>query len=435
MMEVTNRLTCPKCRKVHKIPLGGASELTTNFFVDAKSERKRRQGSNCDSCKKKNAKWFCSNCDHNMCGSCKATHDSLLVCKDHCVHSLSKKISLKSVNKHRYCTKHSKDKVEFYCTDCSKPMCMKCKMLFHCGHTSEDIDDSLAKAKAVFENLQDKLLSAQKNLEREIAKCEESKIERKKRSKEQCQTIDQKAMEIMQTIQLMQCRLKASVTDNLETELGHLTNVVMDMLQGSHKDALVVAEKLEKIHKLHEVDMVEAVPLLAEDINVIYNRRIPPRYHKNMDFNTSEATPPAVDDLLGELNLTQLAKFQERFNAELKPGKFNRSRVCKIGYHSFTLDVKRWKDYRTRPHPVEQFGVFCSIGDGDSTPVDAFIRVQLLRHGSGDDDAITEEGKFTFKIPGSGHGWKRFMTWDQVNDPEERFVSFGEMIFNMTIAL
>ncbi|XP_050419099.1 E3 ubiquitin-protein ligase TRIM56 [Patella vulgata] len=434
MIESTNLLTCPQCRQVHKIPPGGVSELTTNFFVDGKSEQKRRQGSSCDNCMKKGAIWFCTNCDQNLCDSCKTTHDSLTACKDHCVHSLNEEISLESVNQHRYCTKHPKDKVEFYCMDCSKPICMKCKMLFHGNHTAEDIDDAIEKAKVVFGNLQDKLLSAQNNLKQEMAKCEESKIERRERSEVQLQMIDQKAMEIIQTVQLMQSRLKGSVTDNLETELAPLTKVMKE-LHGSHTDTLVVAEKLEKIDTLHEVDMMKAVPLLTEDINAIYNTRIPYRYYKNMDLNTTEATPPAVDDLLGKLNGTQIGKFQERFNADLKLGTLHRSRVCEIGNHSFRLDVKRWKDDRNRPHPVEQFGVYCSIGDGDSTPVDALIRVQLLRNGSGHDDAMTEEGEFTFNIPGSGHGWNRFMIWDQVIDPEERFVSCEELIFNVLIAV
>ncbi|XP_050419103.1 E3 ubiquitin-protein ligase TRIM56 [Patella vulgata] len=429
MIKANNRLTCPQCRKVHKIPPGGASELTTNFFVDGKSEQKRRQGSSCDSCKKKDAIWFCTNCEHNLCDNCKTTHDSFPVCKDHCVHSLNEEISLESVNQYRYCTKHPKDKLEFYCMDRSKPICMKCKIISHGTHTAKDLDDA---KELVFGSLQDKLLSAQNMLLQEIVKCEESKTDRKKRSEDQCQKIDQKAMEILQTVQLMQCRLKKSVSDNLETELSHLTDV-MEKLQGSQKDALVVAEKLKKIHTLHKVDMMGFIPLLTEDINAIYNKRIPSRYIKNIDFNPIEATPPAVEDIFGKLNRTQIGEFQERFNADFKLGKHRWSHVCKIGNHSFRLDVHRWKDDRNRPHPVEQLGVYCSIGDRDRTPVDAFIQVQLLRNGSGCDDAMMKEGTFTFKTPKSCQGWKRFITWKQVNDPEERFVSFGEMIFNVLI--
>ncbi|KAK6165608.1 hypothetical protein SNE40_022506 [Patella caerulea] len=434
MIKTTNRLTCPQCRQVHKIPPGGASELTTNFFVDGKSEQKRRQGSNCDSCEKRDAKWFCTDCEQNLCDNCKTTHDSFPVCKDHCVHSLNEEISLESVNQHRYCKKHSKDKLVFYCVNCSKPICMKCKNTSHGNHDAEDLDDATEKIKVDLGNLQDKLLFAQNNLEQEIAKCEESKIERKKRSEEQCQKIDQKAMEIMQTVQLMQCRLKKSVTDNLETELGDLTTV-MEMLKGSRKDALVVAERIGVIQKLHAVDMMGSIPLLTEDINAIYNKRIPSRYIKNIDFNTTEATPLAVDDLLGKLNRTHIGKFQERFNADLKLRKHYWSHVCKIGNHSFRLRVKIWRDHRNRPHPVQQFGVFCSIGNRDRTPVDIFLQVQLLRHGPGHGDAMTKEGPFTFKRPGNSDGWKRFITWDQINNPEERFVSFGEMIFNIFIAV
>ncbi|KAK6165607.1 hypothetical protein SNE40_022505 [Patella caerulea] len=280
--------------------------------------------------------------------------------------------------------------------------------------------------------LQDKLMSAQNMLNQEIAICEELKIQRTKWSEEQCEKIDQ-VMELFPKDEL-----KKSVTDNLEKELSHLTTVI-EMLQDPHRDALVAAEGLEKIQKLREVDMMEFIPLLTENINAIYNKPIPSWCITNIILNTAETIPPAL------FNRTKIGKFQERFNADLKPGKLNRGCVFKIHDSSFRLDIKRWKDYICNSSfrrdcensrvPVDHLGVYFSIGDGCSTPVEALIRVYLLRYGLSHDKAMTEIKAFTFEYPGSGDGWSRFLTWDQVNDPEERFVLFGEMIFNIFIAV
>jgi hypothetical protein len=81
-----NALRCPKCRKDFTLPTGEAAALQTNFYITPQL-------------------------------------------------------------KHGTCNRHPAKPLEYFCTKCTTPLCLKCKLTSHEGHLTDDLDDVAKQAR------------------------------------------------------------------------------------------------------------------------------------------------------------------------------------------------------------------------------------------------------------------------------------------------
>lgn len=66
-----------------------------------------------------NTAYFCSTCKHDLCPSCKETHEQDIKTIDH-------KILLYHFPKQEICARHPNSAYEKYCTNCELPICSEC---------------------------------------------------------------------------------------------------------------------------------------------------------------------------------------------------------------------------------------------------------------------------------------------------------------------
>lgn len=86
----------------------------------------------CEECEEDPAKFFCNTCAGHLCEPCKKKHEIKKITRNHEILSLHSKnedmIDLLT------CPKHTKKKLECYCTPCREPVCTDCIIQSHNGH-------------------------------------------------------------------------------------------------------------------------------------------------------------------------------------------------------------------------------------------------------------------------------------------------------------
>lgn len=86
----------------------------------------------CDECEENPAKFLCKTCEGHLCELRKIKHEKRKITRNHEILSLhSKNEDLLDLIS---CPKHTKKKLECYCTPCSEPVCTDCIMQSHNGH-------------------------------------------------------------------------------------------------------------------------------------------------------------------------------------------------------------------------------------------------------------------------------------------------------------
>jgi len=130
--------TCPLCRQVFLIPLGGIQDLPGNFFIqqllqvnkpiDTEETLESDEPMLCELCSDSEAQvpatCYCTECDQHICQRCAIVHKRLKVSMQHQVlrgkniRGSRKKLQLTT----RYCDQHSNEQNRLYCYDCKMVM-------------------------------------------------------------------------------------------------------------------------------------------------------------------------------------------------------------------------------------------------------------------------------------------------------------------------
>ena len=79
----------------------------------------------------------CLECQQNVCITCKSRHRNMRSSVNH--HFLAFGSDIDTPEKFR-CFKHQREKT-LYCIECSKMLCIPCKLLYHTHHATRDIDE------------------------------------------------------------------------------------------------------------------------------------------------------------------------------------------------------------------------------------------------------------------------------------------------------
>ena len=146
------KIPCPLCRKLFKVPRGGFKELQNNFFIQQLLDRSKSSAKygpsddtkKCEICSKREATKFCVDCSQDMCDSCLEPHSKLRSSQSHKVITQTEKTSSAAYARARpsYCEKHTDKPLELYCNDCQLVICLKCSMLNHKTHFTSDLQET-----------------------------------------------------------------------------------------------------------------------------------------------------------------------------------------------------------------------------------------------------------------------------------------------------
>ena len=79
----------------------------------------------------------CLECQQNLCTTCKSRHKNMRSSVNH--HFLEFESDIDTSERFT-CFKHQREKT-LYCIECSKMLCIPCKLLYHAHHATRDIDE------------------------------------------------------------------------------------------------------------------------------------------------------------------------------------------------------------------------------------------------------------------------------------------------------
>ncbi|KAJ8321326.1 hypothetical protein KUTeg_001184 [Tegillarca granosa] len=153
----SNILRCPKCRNETPLPERGTLGLTTNFYIVNLTEvvQDKGDGHNAALCcfcitKGDNAPAFfkCLDCQDLLCKTCSDIHTLTRLTINHRIVDLSEVRNGKYDDQIRssqgiLCSVHEKEKIQYFCATCDKPVCRDCVLLSHKLHECMTIEDAL----------------------------------------------------------------------------------------------------------------------------------------------------------------------------------------------------------------------------------------------------------------------------------------------------
>ena len=178
-------VTCPQCKKLSVLSEGGAEQLQTSVKVQETLSMFRalesfhgEAGPQCQQCRDEvsaKAVAFCESCSNFICNDCHTAHRRWSTYSSHCVtmlkenndtetktepeptshaQSVSPTTSItqtlrKSLqSKPVYCSKHTEEKLKFYCSTCQELVCSDCTVITHRDHSVLSVEEVLPNHKA-----------------------------------------------------------------------------------------------------------------------------------------------------------------------------------------------------------------------------------------------------------------------------------------------
>ncbi len=164
--DQSRRVVCPTCVFETTLSEEGVHGLPDNSTLSALVAEARLQetinagqGSDkCQACIEGNqAVSKCMNCDHLLCGACRAAHQELEEIQSHQVYMLpkhrSEKISAESNEDVPRCTVHSDQLVCLFCSTCKKMVCTTCITYEHSGHDLIGLSEAVDRGKHILQEL------------------------------------------------------------------------------------------------------------------------------------------------------------------------------------------------------------------------------------------------------------------------------------------
>ncbi|XP_071957695.1 uncharacterized protein [Antedon mediterranea] len=168
------RLICPQCRKDCPLSTDGVDGLLDSHFIHNLSEFVEQGGTakddvpNCDGCDK-DASDRCLDCPCPLCPECSKMHKRMRGTKTHRIISLKEYNSLsdreKIMMQPTSCPYHPRCELEFFCTVCEVPICMKCAVCGHEDHKRMNLVDVYEKQAMEIDSLRNKLAERLKSFE------------------------------------------------------------------------------------------------------------------------------------------------------------------------------------------------------------------------------------------------------------------------------
>ncbi|XP_069789126.1 protein PML-like isoform X2 [Narcine bancroftii] len=313
-----NEITCPICEMV---TMEGFSSLQDNIFLSnlQNSLRKRQHiFANmelfCALCEgTTSAEFLCLECDKMLCNKCFHVHQMLMPDhkkKEHALSTLRKLNSdefLKIVRRSKdlFCSIHDDQKINLYCSVCSKWLCVLCTILEHKEHNCITIQKHIAFQKSELQNTlaaihtnQENFLGLQNKLEQleDTANREKFKVEDliKARVTAALHMVKEEESRLLRELE----DLHHSKTQKIQESLTKTANVIKRMNVSSD-----VVSQLLRYATDQEILKLQA--LIKSGLDKLGDEK-PTHMHMEytvIDFQQSCVFP---EKLLGRLKITKL---------------------------------------------------------------------------------------------------------------------------------
>ena len=265
-------LPCPMCRKKFKIPTGGLSMPSTNFFLDRSITDQCRSTAttevDCDVCTKVGTKGkvvassICMECRQSLCDKCCSMHKQVRGTMDHTlfpVCEVSEEVRKKLDAS--FCKKHPTDELKFHCQVCKIPVCATCSITNHKSHETCEIADRAEALKKDFLKYSDDVDVFRLNIKEHLGRANEQ-VESFLRTIEQ---VEKEVKERSKNIKLMVDRQ----TDDLLRELNsHKNSILKNIKLGSEglEMNMLICDNFKQFctKVVTEADSVEVVRVADE---------------------------------------------------------------------------------------------------------------------------------------------------------------------------
>ena len=164
--ETSPSVYCPVCMDETLLNSRGIEGLPKNLYVKHLLDLQDGAGNDarsCDLCAVKDlATKYCQACRYNLCTLCSQAHQRQRKTSEHklvLLENMSPSLVLDSVvngnstKSQVFCKTHRGEPASVYCEDCSLPVCQKCTLTEHCGHTFNLLDTVSRQQEEVLRNL------------------------------------------------------------------------------------------------------------------------------------------------------------------------------------------------------------------------------------------------------------------------------------------
>ena len=248
-------LKCPTCDTSINLPDGKIEGLTQNLWFEHKSKeasiKKKiisKEAISCDKCSVDDssdaAVVYCCDCGQFLCDLCKKVHKRSRKKANHKLIDLETKgsIALPAI-KHEegYCTRHTDQKLIYYCNDCEKLVCPNCLPIKHKDHNIEDYIDvgetarkalkqSVASCDGVIPPVTEAIANGEKMLEQIATRKEEVSKEIKETFEELKAVLNKRCNDLLMETE----EIASAKRNSVEKQLNGFRKLVKQVSHGRH---------------------------------------------------------------------------------------------------------------------------------------------------------------------------------------------------------
>jgi len=177
-----DRVNCPICRSSFVIPVGGVDQLPNNFFLKGLADAKKASDKlaeiiPCIGCSDNSedtassmtpATMICTGCGQHLCKQCSKPHGRFPGGGHEVVTLGIKSQKELLMSQGSYCSLHPGNKLEIYCIECSKNVCVTCHALKHRKHNCQDINEVYKAFRDTIERDIELVLEKENSIQREV---------------------------------------------------------------------------------------------------------------------------------------------------------------------------------------------------------------------------------------------------------------------------
>ena len=186
-VESTASITCPTCNQSTTIPDEDVSSLPRNIRLKEISKqgkvlRKVTSTSPplCDSCHENSPIAYCTECDELFCCRCWEHHQGLKKSSSHSSFTLKEAQNTSRDNLTKMlpssspmCHDHVDQKLNFYCNQCTIPVCVECTIKKHKGHPVTEVSKQIIQKKEEIQTIVDAFPAVHEHLKESLTAGEE----------------------------------------------------------------------------------------------------------------------------------------------------------------------------------------------------------------------------------------------------------------------
>ncbi|KAK3093582.1 hypothetical protein FSP39_017692 [Pinctada imbricata] len=209
-------------------------------------------------CGTNDVKWFCKSCAGSMCNTCKTSHPTIPVFKNHViVPRTNDVIRLYGPSKiAEQCSLHPEKEISTYCKDCEEPCCVTCQVQNHNRHDISSIEDAYLSA-------ENRLNDNVRKLEKEVMPTLDKMVDKTK--KDQCEKKD-KIATIREEINNFRKEMKQAVDETCDDLLEKLDrndiefDDLITKIDAQKRKCRALIKEIEEIIQKGDLKMIKYTP-------------------------------------------------------------------------------------------------------------------------------------------------------------------------------